>query len=106
MQNKNYRIKFTPIASEDLEEVYHYISKELYAEAAATNLLEKIEEKVMRLIEYPFSCSHVEDDSLRRKGYRKLIVDNYIVFYLVDQNKEQVNIMRVLYGSQKYQSLL
>ena len=106
MESRNYRIKFTPIASEDLEEIYRYISKELHAEGAAVNLLEKIEQSVMRLKDYPFSCNYVEDEFLKQKGYRKLIINNYIVFYLIDEEKEQVNIMRILYGRQKYQSLL
>lgn len=37
----------------------------------------------MRLKEFPFSCNYVADEYLRNKGYRKLIVDNYIVFYLI-----------------------
>lgn len=46
------------------------------------------------------------DEYLRNKGYRKLIVDNYIVFYLIWEEKKQVIIMRVLYGKQKYENLL
>lgn len=106
MANRNYQIKFTPIASEDLAGIYHYISKELHAEGAAVNLMEKIEEGVMRLKDYPFSCNYVDDEFLKKKGYRKLIINNYIVFYLVDEDKEQVNIMRILYGRQEYQTLL
>lgn len=46
------------------------------------------------------------DEFLKSKGYRKLIIDNYIVFYLVDEGNKQVIIMRVLYGKQKYEDLL
>ena len=106
MANRHYQIKFTPIASEDLEEIYRYISQELYAEGAAVKLMEKIEWSVMRLKEYPFSCNFVEDEFLKRKGYRKLVIDNYIVFYLVDEVGEKVKVMRILYGRQNYQSLL
>ena len=106
MESRNYQIKFTPIAREDLEEIYRYISKELHAEGAAANLMEKIERGVMRLKDYPFSCTYVEDEFLKRKGYRKLIIENYIVFYLVDEVSERVNVMRVLYGRQKYQSII
>ena len=60
----------------------------------------------MRLRSFPFSCNYVGEEYLRNKGYRKLIVDNYIVFYLLNEEKEQVVIMRVLYGKQKYENLL
>jgi len=106
MESRNYQIKFTPIAREDLEEIYRYISEKLDAEGAALNLMEKIERGIMRLKDYPFSCNYVEDEFLKRKGYRKLIIENYIVFYLVDEVSERVNVMRVLYGRQNYQSIL
>ncbi|MDR2005789.1 MAG: type II toxin-antitoxin system RelE/ParE family toxin [Acidaminococcales bacterium] len=35
-----------------------------------------------------------------------LIVDNYIVFYLPDEKKKTVIIMRVLYGAQNYKDIL
>ena len=60
----------------------------------------------MRLKEFPFSCNYVADEYLKSKGYRKLIIDNYIVFYLVEEENKQVIIMRVLYGKQKYENLL
>jgi plasmid stabilization system protein ParE len=43
MQGKNYKLKFTPKADEDLEQIYNYIYEKLFAENAARNLMEKIE---------------------------------------------------------------
>ena len=80
MSNNYYSIKITPKAEEDLEQIYSYISKELFAKQSAENLLDKIEENIMRLREFPFSCNYVDDEFLRSKGYRKLIIDNYIAF--------------------------
>jgi len=60
----------------------------------------------MRLKEFPFSCNYVPDEYLKKKGYRKLIIDNYTAFYLVNEEEKQVIVMRVLYGRQKYESLL
>ena len=105
MEN-NYIVKMTPKAADDLDNIYRYISEELFAISAATNILERIEKEIMRLKEFPFSCNYVADEYLRNKGYRKLIVDNYIVFYLIEKEVEQVIIMRVLYGKQKYENLL
>lgn len=106
MSNKKFSLKFAPKAYEDIEEVYKYISEKLFAEVAANNLLEKIEESVMRLEEFPFSCNYVSDEVLKSKGYRKLIVDNYIVFYIVDEKNKKVVIVRILFGAQKYNDIL
>jgi len=106
MANKNYGLKFTSIAEEDLDEIYGYISTKLFAEMAAANLMDKIENAIKRLARFPFSCSLASDKLLKNKGYRKLIVDNYIVFYLLNEAEKQVIIMRVLYGASKYQDVL
>lgn len=102
----NYTIKMTPKAAEDLDNIYQYISEKLFVTSAATNTLEKIEKGIMRLKRFPFSCNHVADEYLRNKGYRKLIINNYVIFYLIEEEKNQVIIMRVLHGKQKYENLL
>ncbi|UOE93617.1 type II toxin-antitoxin system RelE/ParE family toxin [Alkalihalobacillus sp. LMS39] len=106
MEKANYSLKFTPAASDDLETIYQYISNELHNESAAGYLMDKIETNFLRLKDFPFSCNYVADETLERKGYRKLIVDNYIGFYIVEESKQEVIIMRVLYGRKKYQDLI
>ncbi|SKC57291.1 type II toxin-antitoxin system RelE/ParE family toxin [Maledivibacter halophilus] len=106
MVENSYKIKITPKADNDLDEIYGYITNELLNGDAAENLMNKIETSIMRLKQFPFSCSHVEDDVLKDKGYRKLIIKNYIVFYIVDKIEKQVVVMRVLYGPQKYQDII
>ncbi|WP_416147639.1 type II toxin-antitoxin system RelE/ParE family toxin [Salipaludibacillus sp. HK11] len=106
MEENKYAMKITPKAFEDLDEIYSYISTDLYNKGAADNLMEKLETSIMRLKEFPFSCSFVVDEILKEKGYRKLIVENYIAFYLVREEEKQVVVMRVLYGRQKYQDLI
>ena len=106
MEKKRYLLKITSVARDDLDKIYNYITKDLYNVTAAENLLNKIENSFMRLKDFPFSCNFVDDQILKEKGYRKLIVDNYIGFYIVDEVKEEVVIMRVLYGRQKYQDII
>jgi len=106
MSGSSFHLKFTAAAYDDLEQIYSYISKKLLAETAADNLLEKIESSIMRLKKFPYSGSLVSDEPLRKRGYRKLIIDNYIVFYLVNEMDKQAVIMRILYGAQNYQNIL
>ncbi len=106
MSEKKYKIKITPKANDDLDEIFKYIFEELFNLDAADNLMNKIEKSMMRLGEFPLSCSLVEDNVLKNKGYRKLIIDNYIAFYIVDDKEGRVVIMRVLYSRQKYQDIV
>ena len=103
MSEIKYKIKITPKAYDDLDGIYAYIAKELSNPSAAENLMAKFESSIMRLQDFPLSCSFVEDDTLKNKGYRNIFINNYIAFYIVDEMLKQVIIMRVLYGGQKYQ---
>ena len=85
MEKNKYKTRFTPKASNDLEEIYSYIVSELYSMASANNLMNKIETSIMRLVDFPLSCSFVDDETLKEKGYRKLIIDKYIAFFIVDE---------------------
>ena len=106
MSKNSYSLKLTPKAGEDLEQIYSYISEKLFESNAANNLLEKIESSIMKLKDFPFSSNLVSDEFLKSKGYRKLIVENYIVFYLVNESEKQVVIIRILYCAQNYQDFL
>lgn len=106
MENENFQIRFTPLAYEDLDEIDTYISVTLVNPQAAERLLEEMENSINQLIQFPYIGSEVDDPYLARKGYRKLVVENYLVFHLVDSDQKQVVIMRVLYGAREYRSLL
>lgn len=98
MVRSKYEIRITPKAFNDLDEIYDYITNKLFNANAAEKLIDEIETSILRLRDFPLSCSLVNDEILKKKGYRKLIVANYIAFYIVDEIGEQVVIMRVHYG--------
>lgn len=106
MVENNYSVHFTNVAMDDLDDMYRYISEELFAESAAIDLLDRIERSILNLAIFPYSGSLPNDEYLRTKGYRRIIVNSYIIFYLVNKQKKQVIIMRILYGKQKYEDLL
>ena len=106
MPRKKYNLKFTRKAYEDLDEIFNYITQTFNNVAAVKNLMDGIEKSILRLKDFPYSCSHVSDDLPKAKGYRKLVVDNYIAFYLVDETEHLIIIMQILYGARKYQGLL
>lgn len=106
MADNKYNLKFTRLAERDLDEIYSYISIKLFNDKAAIKLMDNIENAINRLKEFPFSPPPTSDRALKKRGYRKLIIDNYIVFYQVDKTGMKVTIMRILYGARKYQDLL
>lgn len=43
----NYTMKMTPKAADDLDNIYRYMSEELFATSSATSILDRIEKEMM-----------------------------------------------------------
>ena len=105
MDTNNYEIVLTDTAEEELEEIYEYISKHLIEEQAANRLMEKIEQNFLRLEQNPYSCMEVHIKP-NNEMYRRLLIDNFIALYGVDEKYKQVVIYRVIYGKTDYLNLI
>ena len=106
MDTEAYRLRIMPRAVVDLDNIYGYIAGELSAPKAARELMEKIESSFMRLRTMPASCPECQDDILRQKGYRKLVVNNYIALYMVSHPEKTVTVMRVVHGRREYSAFV
>ena len=61
-------------------------------------------EEIASLSKMPEQCPRPKDLALAAKGYRYLIVKNYLVFYVVVG--DTVQIRRILYARRDYSALL
>ena len=104
MSKNKYQIRYLPIAEKDLKEILSYIQND--NPNAALNLLNEIDKSISQLKSFPHKGKTPEDDYLQSKGYRMLVIKTYIVFYVVDENKNEVEIRRILHGKRKYKFLL
>lgn len=101
-----FKLKVTPAAEHDLDEIYTYITNSLVALSVADNLLEDIEKQILSLCDFPHRCEYSRNEILRDKGYRKLVIHNYVVLYLVDDKSKTVIVMRVFFGAMDYEKYL
>lgn len=101
-----YDVKITEPAERDLYEIGAYISKELLEPTTAKEVISKIAKAVNSLEEMPLRNALVADESLALKGIRKIIVDNYIIFYVVDEENKTVIVIRILYSRRNWIDLL
>ena len=104
MENRPYNYEFSPLAEQDLNEIFDYIALELSALQAAVKLIDKIQEEVEKVCDFPFSRPLLRNRVLREKGYRLLVVQNFNLFYTVE--RQTVVIKRVMHGKRNYESLL
>ncbi|PAV27808.1 plasmid stabilization protein [Virgibacillus profundi] len=91
-----YRLKYLPLALDDLRDITNYITETLKAPKAAMDLLDTLDESISRLEQFPYSCKVFHPIKSTDNEYRLLPVKNYAVFYVV--NGEVVEIHRVLYA--------
>ena len=89
-----YRIRFLPEAKVDRAEIKEYLDK-FYA-GSAERFFSILKSKISHLGNFPYICSVYDDDP----DYRKLIVGEYLVFYMVNEDEKFVEIHRIFHGSQ------
>ncbi len=84
-----------------MEEIYEYICKNLNNEISANKLMNKIERLILSLEMNPYKYPKVH---IRKNTeiYHKLVVDNYIVLYDIEEKNKKVVIYRVIYGKRNY----
>lgn len=96
-----YNLIFSDLAYNDLEEIVLYISKD--SKDNAIKFYNKLMDNLTKLEEFPNLGLLMPDKKMSEKGYRMIIVNNYIIFYKVYE--KNIQILRVLHGSRDYPQL-
>jgi addiction module RelE/StbE family toxin len=101
-----FKIKITNAAEKDLDEIYNYILINFGSSGTAQNLMDKIELGIMNLSKFPYKHELSRDKVLKVKGYHKLLINNYVVLYLIDSENSNIIVARILYGAMDYNKYL
>lgn len=98
----SYNVRIYPAAKQDLLDIVDYLNT-LSADVAL-RYYDLLTEQIASLSNMPERCPRPKDLALAAKGYRYLIVEKYLVFYVVVGNTVQIR--RIIYGRRDYSSLL
>ena len=101
-----YTLLRTDVFERQLSEIVRYIAISSGDADVALRYLDKIEDAVMKLAEFPYMGVKPQYNVLQRKGYRVLSVEKHLVFYKVHEHKKRVILYSVLDGRMEYQRLL
>lgn len=99
---EHYNIEIFPTAKQDLLDMISYLNT--LSPDTALKYYDLLIEEISSLSDLPERCPHLKDLALKAKGYRYLLVKNYLVFYVV--SGKTVQIRRILYARRDYSSLL
>ena len=97
IQMKQYSIEITNLAEHDLESIGDYIAYELLSPNTAVNMISGIQKQINKLKNFPKRNEFDEDYILAQLGVRKDYYKNYKIYYLIDDNKNVIYIIRILH---------
>ena len=96
-----YKIIFTDEFDEEILQIYDYISKILKEKDAADRLLSKIRKMCYDLKIFPRLYMKIGKMDRLHNEYHRMIVDNYIILYTVDELNQRV-ISHIYYKRKNY----
>ena len=99
---RKYKVLIYPAAEQDLLDIIDYLNA--LSPQAALKYYDMLTEQIGSLSSMPERCPKPKDLALMAKGYRYLVVKDYLVFFKVVGDTVQVH--RILYGRRDYQALL
>ena len=97
-----YKVIITPTAYREMDRIYEYIAEVLFAKDAAKRLMQQVEEKIKKLEISPKIYEEVEKFDELKKRYRKIVIENFIVLYTIDEENNIVYVSNMYYGKKDY----
>ena len=99
-----YKIKVSPKALNDLEEIKNYIENTLQNPTAAKNTVKKIIETYESLNLFPERGIPVQKYVPFLTDYRFVLANNYSIFYRIEN--QNVLVVRILYSKRDFLNIL
>lgn len=94
----SYSVVYSPEAMDDLREIYSYIAFTLMVPETAEEQVNRIRKEIRSLDFMPSRYALVEWEPWQSMGMHKVPVDNFVVYYTVNDNSRTVTVIRIFYG--------
>lgn len=101
---KRYTVEITDEALADMELLYNYIFYELCAPENAMGQYNRIADEILKLDIFPERFRIMDSEPEHSKEIRRMLVDNYSVFYVIKENR--VIVTDVLYTASDIENRL
>jgi len=109
MADAQYELRYLPLFYEDLEQKAVYIAEKLHNEKAANDLLDAVENAIMERLPIAEAFEPYHSIKERRYKYYRIYVKNFVIYYVVIDDKNSKKIMEVrrfLYNKQNREQLI
>ena len=95
-----YDITYLPGANRNLLEIDEYLSQ--FYPSTPAKFFSELDKKIQLLKDQPYMCPKY----MHNEKYRRLIVGDYLLFYVVNDEDKEIVVHRILHGSQDITKLL
>jgi len=102
MRAQKYKIRIYPSAENDFFDIKDYFTNKL--KTSPNKLFQKFYDSLDLLELNPLIHPLITDTYLHQLGYRMYPIDNFLVFYVIENDEIQIH--RFLYGKRDYLLIL
>uniref|UniRef100_UPI00403898A9 type II toxin-antitoxin system RelE/ParE family toxin n=1 Tax=Roseburia inulinivorans TaxID=360807 RepID=UPI00403898A9 len=92
-----YKVKVNPRAISELDRIYKYIADDKLSLQNARGQVDRIKKAVLNLDTFPQSHQERNEGRYAGKGYRQLLIDNYVVIFRIDELHKTVYVVTIQY---------
>lgn len=103
---QNYSVELAASALEQLEEIRDYVRSTLQAPETAQRLITRLQQEIRSLAAFPNRFPLTNEEIGQKNGLHKMPVGNYLVYYQVFDDRQQVIVLAVLYGRRDQKAAL
>ena len=101
-----YKLEYLPVAQRDMVEIVRYIGGELQNPTVAARLAMELVNAAESVLTFPYALPSYQPIRSLKREYRKILVQNFLMFYWVDEEKKLVTVARVVYAKRDISRLL
>ena len=92
---KKYKIEVSEAAKRDLENIISYLKYDLAGDIIADKYKILFKQELKKLADMAGSMPILDEELTGHKNIRKINVRNYIIFYVLDEDKNKAFIARI-----------
>jgi Plasmid stabilization system protein len=106
IEKSEYSLLLAQKAKKDLRDIHAYIEQELQEPQTADNVLDRIVAAIDSLSHMPRRNVLLKDAGMMQRRIRREVVDNYLIFYSINEEVKLVKIIRILYNRRDWMSII
>ena len=96
--SESYTVRVLPQAKQHIFNILAYIAKTLNNPIAAKNLSDRLEREIASLGNFPEKVRLIDEEPWRNQGVRKVLVQNFYVYYVNVDEAHRVDVFAVIYA--------